>query len=96
MALATTGLGIGGIFFLPITQVLIAWRTIWVVMAVAFMALSIPLSAIFLRRQPEDIGLEVDGRPRVPVESRATGQATGSVPEEMSWTVREAFRTATM
>ena len=39
MALATTGLGIGGIFFLPITQVLIdaaGWRTIWVVMAVAF------------------------------------------------------------
>jgi len=53
-------------------------------MAVAFMALSIPLSTIFLRRQPEDIGLEVDGRPRVPVESRATGQATGSVPEEIS------------
>ena len=93
------GLGIGGIFFLPITQVLIdagSWRTIWVVMAVAFMALSIPLSAIFLRRQPEDIGLEVDGRPGVPVESRVTGQATGSVPEEMSWTVQEAFRTATM
>ena len=85
MALATTGLGIGGIFFRPITPVLIdagSWRTIWVVMAVAFMALSIPLSAIFLRRQPEDIGLEVDGRPGVPVEPRVTGQATGSVPEE--------------
>ena len=70
MSLATTCLGIGGVFFLPITQALIdaaGWRTIWVVMAVAFMALSIPLSAIFLRRQPEDIGLEVDGRPAVPV-----------------------------
>ena len=56
------------------------------------MALSIPLSTISLRRQPEDICLEFEGRPRVPVEFGATG----SVPEEMSWTVQEAFRTAIM
>ena len=70
LALATTCLGIGGVFFLPVTQVLIdavGWRTTWVVMAVASMAHSIPLSEIFLSRQPEDIGLEVGGRPRVPL-----------------------------
>ncbi len=46
LALATTGLGIGGVFFLPVTQVLIdaaGWRITWSVMAVAFMALFIPL-----------------------------------------------------
>ena len=39
LSLATTCLGIGGVFFLPITQALIAaarWPTIRIVMAVAF------------------------------------------------------------
>lgn len=65
LALAVSGLGIGGVFFLPFTQWLldsVGWRTTWVIMAVMFMAMAIPLSAIFLRRQPEDMGLEVDGR----------------------------------
>ena len=96
LALAVSGLGIGGVFFLPFTQWLldsVGWRTTWVVMAVIFMATSIPLSAIFLRRQPEDMGLQVDGRP---LASTGPGRTGPPAAEEMSWTVREAFRTATM
>ena len=96
LALAVSGLGIGGVFFLPFTQWLldsVGWRTTWVVMAVIFMAMSIPLSAIFLRRQPEDMGLQVDGRP---LASTGAGRTGPPAAEEMSWTVREAFRTATM
>jgi len=99
LALATSGLGIGGIFFLPITQALlgsVGWRTTWVVMAVVFMALSVPLSAIFLRRQPEDMGLQMDGGPLAPVTGGPIGQPAPTPPEERSWTVREAFRTHTM
>ncbi len=99
LALAASGLGIGGVFFLPTTQLLlnnVGWRTTWVTMAVVFMALSIPLSAIFLRRQPEDLGLEVDGRPATLGRGGPMGQAAPPPAEEMSWTVREAFRTATM
>ena len=66
----------------------IGWRSTWVVMAVVFMALSIPLSAIFLRRQPEDMGLELDGGPPTPGRGRAPGQAALPVAEETSWTVR--------
>ena len=91
LALAATGLGIGGVFFLPITQLLldhIGWRTTWVVMAVVFMALSIPLSAIFLRRQPEDMGLELDGGPPASSRGGTPGQAAMRVTEETSWTVR--------
>ncbi|MAN92822.1 MAG: hypothetical protein CL700_01235, partial [Chloroflexi bacterium] len=75
MVPAEAGDGIGGVFFLPITQLLldhIGWRSTWVVMAVVFMALSIPLSAVFLRRQPEDMGLEVDGKRPVPARPGAT------------------------
>lgn len=96
LALAVSGLGIGGVFFLPFTQWLlgsVGWRTTWVVMAVIFMAMSIPLSAIFLRRQPEDMGLQVDGRSPAPT---AAGRTSPSAAEETSWSVREAFRTATM
>ena len=99
LALAASGVGTGGIFFLPITQLLlgnVGWRTTWVVMAVVFMALSIPLSAIFLRRQPEDMGLEVDGAQAAPGRGGPTGQTAPPLSEETSWTVREAFRTATM
>ena len=99
LALAASGLGTGGVFFLPITQLLldnIGWQTTWVVMAVVFMALSIPLSAIFLRRQPEDMGLELDGGPPAPGRGAPIGPAASPAPEETSWTVREAFRTATM
>ncbi|NQW24639.1 MAG: MFS transporter [SAR202 cluster bacterium] len=99
LALATSGVGLGGVFFLPITQALIGgvgWRTTWVVMAIIFMALSVPLSAIFLRRQPEDMGLEVDGGPPEPGSAVAIKQAAEPVVEETSWTVRQAFRTATM
>ena len=96
LALATSGLGLGGVFFLPITQLLIGavgWRSTWLVMAVVFMALSVPLSAMFLRRQPEDMGLQMDGR--TAATAAETGQPNAEV-EEQSWTVRQAFRTATM
>ena len=99
LALAATGLGIGGVFFLPITQLLldhIGWRSTWVVMAVVFMALSVPLSAIFLRRQPEDMGLELDGGPPAASRGGVPGQTAMPVTEETSWTVREAFRTGAM
>lgn len=99
LALATSGLGTGGIFFLPLTQALlggVGWRTTWVVMAVVFMSLSVPLSAIFLRRQPEDMGLEVDGGQPGAAMAGPVGSAAPPQPDERSWTVREAFRTATM
>ena len=98
LALATTGLGLGGVAFLPITQQLIdqvQWRDTWAILAVAFMGVSIPLGALFLRRQPEDFGLAVDGDPSpgpAPWDSAAAGS---SVPEAV-WTVGEALRTTTM
>ena len=59
LAEATSGLGIGGIFFLPFTQVLIettGWRNTWATLSIIFVVLSVPLAILFLRRQPEDMG----------------------------------------
>jgi len=99
LALATSGIGTGGILFLPITQALlggVGWRTTWIIMAAVFMSLSIPFSAIFLRRLPEDMGLEVDGGKPNPGNVGPTEEATQYQTDERSWTVKEAFQTATM
>ena len=56
------GLGIGGVVFLPLTQVLInhyGWRMTWVVLA-WISAATLPL-VLLLRRQPSDLGLLPDG-----------------------------------
>ena len=64
IALASVGLGLGGIVMLPATQIFIeniGWRNTWILLAIIFMLITIPISAIFLRRRPEDLGLKVDG-----------------------------------
>lgn len=112
LALATAGLGIGGIIFLPVTQWLIdqyGWRGAWQLLALVFLAIALPLSAIFLRRQPEDLGLQVDGAPaRTPPASLSISSAASASPTlsdsaaansagiERMWTVREALRTGAM
>ena len=63
LGLSTLGGGAGAVTFVALTQVLIdgtGWRGAWIYLAITSMALIIPLSLVFLRRQPEDMGL----RPR--------------------------------
>ncbi len=99
MALATTGLGIGGIVFVPITQLLLdgqGWRATWTVLAILFMVVSIPLAALFLRRQPEDMGLTVDGEPLARAFGPPSAERSRSDVPEAVWTVREALRTGTL
>ncbi|MFQ5860556.1 MAG: MFS transporter [Dehalococcoidia bacterium] len=96
MALATIGLGIGPITFLPVTQVLITWlewRGAWVVLAVISVSITVPLALLFLRRQPEDLGLRPDGAP-APEVDRAASQPWQA--EEPRWTAGEALRTSAL
>ena len=95
-AVAYVGLGIpiGALLFIPLTQVLIneiGWRNAWIVLATIGVVVIVPLGAIFIRRQPEDVGMLPDGG--APVGS-GTGGVGGArlVAEEVSWTVREAVR----
>ena len=99
LAMATAGLGLGGVALVPITQVLIdhlGWRGAWTVLAITFMAVAIPLAALFLRRQPEDMGLTVDGDPveYIP-DSPASSRRTDAPDPEVTWTVSEALGTST-
>ncbi len=100
LALAGAGLGIGGIVFMPVTQWLIdayGWRGTWRILALMFIIISVPASALFLRRQPEDMGLKVDGDPPdAPVRPGSEASPPRRADDEEVWTVREAFRTGTM
>ena len=90
LALTTAGLGMGGIFFLPITQALIGhlgWCGSWMVLAIIFMAVSIPLAGVFLRRQPEDMGLTVDGDAIEPPPTQGPSQDLRAPGQEAEWTL---------
>lgn len=104
-ALAFTSLGIpvGGIVFVPLTQILIdalGWRLASVVLALIGTGVIVPLALLFIRRQPEDLGLLPDGRPPAAPATAASGAGSipsgarhVSVPDERSWTRAEAIRT---
>ena len=99
-AVAYVGLGIpvGALLFIPLTQVLIneiGWRGAWIVLAIIGLVVIIPLGAIFVRRQPEDVGMLPDGGASVE-ESGESGSSARQAVEEVSWTVREAVRTTTL
>lgn len=90
---------------MPLTQLFIdtvGWRNAWIGLAVIGAGLIIPLALLFIRRQPEDMGLVPDGdNPGAPVSTQhpPAGQNRGtpevSVDAETSWTLREAVRSST-
>jgi MFS family permease len=102
-ALATMSLGnaFGGLIFIPVTQIFIndlGWRHAWVYLAIIGASLIVPLSMIFVRREPEDMGLLPDGDPpRPPVPAGKDGQRAVPVAriEEPTWTRAQALRSGT-
>lgn len=99
MAFASLGFPLGAVVFIPLTQVLIeryGWRSAWMLLAAAGTGVIVPLSLVFVRRAPEDLGLMPDGGPP------ATAAVTDAdplpdlhaLPVEQVWTPREALRTA--
>ena len=98
LAFMSLGIPIGAMLFVPLTQYLIdgvGWRMAWIILASMGVAVIVPLGAIFIRRQPEDMGLLPDGDIDTDSAERGSG-APGSASLEVSWTVSEAVRTTTL
>ena len=98
-ALAVMSLGnpIGGLIFIPLTQIFIddfGWRLAWIYLAIIGTSLILPLAIVLVRREPEDMGLLPDGGPPRPSARQAeAGQpATVSRRDEYSWTRAQAMR----
>ena len=98
IAFMSVGIPVGALLFVPLTQYLIdavGWQSTWMILAVLGMGVIVPLAAIFVRRQPEDMGLQPDGAGRAAA-IRPDEGAAGGPPDEVSWSLSEAVRTATL
>lgn len=95
VAFASLGIPIGSLLFLPLTHIFIdawGWRMAWVVLGVIGGSVLIPLAIIFVRRQPEDMGLLPDGDdPDEATRQRNDPTWPRQIPE-ISWTRHEAIR----
>jgi sugar phosphate permease len=88
IALMAIGIPVGAVLFLPLSQHWIdtlGWREAWASLGILGAAIVVPISIVFIRRQPEDLGLEVDGG------AAGWGQTAGSL--EQIWTLSEARQT---
>ncbi|MBI4338996.1 MAG: MFS transporter [Chloroflexi bacterium] len=98
MAIGTSGTSIGTVVMSPIIGVLIAqvgWRQSFAVMGMTMMLLMVPVLLVFMRRQPEDLGLLPDGD-RLDTPSQDGAKGEGKRKEETAWTLRQALRTRTL
>ncbi|MEE9324623.1 MAG: MFS transporter [Dehalococcoidia bacterium] len=96
LAFSGMGLSMGTIIFVPLTQALISaldWRTTWAILGFIVWFVVIPLAFLFVKRRPEDIGLQPDGDEPTPKETLATYQGDGYSLEEPMWTLSAALRT---
>ncbi|MBI4306930.1 MAG: MFS transporter, partial [Chloroflexi bacterium] len=97
VAFMSLGIPIGAVIFVPLTQVLIetrGWREAWVILAVIGVGVIAPLAFLFVRRQPEDLGLRPDGAESPPAQPAGNVSVVPGV-EEATWTVGEVVRSAT-
>jgi sugar phosphate permease len=98
-AVMSLGIPVGGVIFVPLTQVLIdglGWRNAWIVLAAIGAGIIVPLALLLVRRQPEDMGLAPDGAP--PGQSTSGGPGAlarngriATPAEEISWTLQETL-----
>ena len=89
----------GIIVLAPITQLVISvgdWRIAWTVLAGWMFIIGVVPSAALMRRQPEDMGLTVDGRLLEKAsKSGLTVFSDDHQIEETSWSIKQVLRTPT-
>ncbi len=96
MAIATSGTTVGSFTMAPIIGILITafgWRLSWGILGILMMVTMVPSVYIFMRRQPEDIGLLPDGDK--PSHLGSSSNPTHAYIEPI-WTLKEALKTKTL
>ncbi len=101
--LATAGIGVGTLVMVPFLQTIIlsyGWRTAYVVLALATMAIVPTLAVLFQRHRPQDLGLQPDGEKPGPKAALSRAEQIRSdalvVDKEWAsreWTLKSALRT---
>jgi MFS family permease len=97
MAISAIGISGGGFVISPAAGWFIEnydWRVAWIFLGILMIVSITPAGAIFMRRQPEDLGMLPDGIS--PEEAASARSAQGGGDLEYPWTRREAIRTRAM
>jgi MFS family permease len=93
---AVSGMGLGTFLLVPLAQYFISlwgWRTSFIALAVLVFVLLFPISLIFLRHKPADLGLNPDGLLQGESPKRKSVEVIDDVWAEADWTLRRAFGT---
>lgn len=98
MGIASMGVSISGLIFIPLNHYLIShfgWRQTLAVCSMIILALAFIPTLLLIRRSPEDLGLLPDGLdPGQDIDERGNGlPANDADIYEDSWTLREALHT---
>ena len=94
IAIGAMGISLSALILPTLSTVLIewlGWRVAWALLGVLIWVFVIPVSALVMRRRPEDYGLEPDGGP-----ASGAPQARVHQLDDVSWTRGEAARTPTL
>ena len=90
MAISAIGISGGGLVIAPLAGWLIqefGWRMAWVALGSTMLIAVVPISALFMRRQPEDMELLPDGATLTHAENEAPTEI------EYSWSTKRALQT---
>lgn len=94
-AIATLGFAVGGGSFAVLHEHLISnygWRTALTTSAIILAVVIVPTTLIFMRRQPEDLGLNPDG-----FQSSGIDESGHQISKnEIQWTLVESLRTSAL
>lgn len=101
MSIAAVGVSLSGMVFVPLANYLInhfGWRTTLVCIGLIIWTLTVIPVFIFVRRQPEDMGLRPDGDTiRSPLLDSSANELIKQDDElEVIWNLKEAMRTRAM
>jgi len=96
VGVAVSGMGLGTFLLVPLTQYFISlwgWRPSFIALAVLVFVLLFPVSLIFLRHKPADLGLYPDGLPKGELPKKQKVEIIDSAWAETNWTLSRTFRT---
>ncbi len=94
----------GGVALPPLVQWVITawhWRMAWVMLSGVMLVMGLLPCALLVRRQPEDLGVPVDGKvlpaqEAITLSSPGHGMPAAPTTGEAAWPLREALKTATL
>jgi MFS family permease len=93
---AVSGMGLGTFLLVPLTQYFISlwgWRMSFVALGVLIFIVLFPLTWIFIRHKPADLGLLPDGVVAGQAPKKGAVQVVDPVWAATDWTVKRIFRT---